>query len=157
MSSPALISLNHCHVALVARMERAISALQSGARDRGAHTALWGCSQHGAGGHPLHQPLQEPAWHWGAMGRLMDRVPLPWAPPHTTTTPSVQPRPHLPPSQWENAAASFPFRSIGVWRTFIKISLLKGKMGSPFLLPSRAALTPLPSYENTQERGFFSA
>lgn len=42
-------------------------------------------------------------------------------------------------------------------RTFIKISLLKGKMGSPFLLPSRAALTPFPSYKNTQERGFFSA
>lgn len=93
----------------------------------------------------------------GCNGTAYGQGPPPLGPPHTTTTPSVQPRPHLPLSQWENAAASFPFRSIGVWRTFIKISLLKGKMGSPFLLPSRAVLTPLPSYENTQERGFFSA
>lgn len=79
MSSPALISLNHCHVALVGRMERAISALQSGAGDRGAHTALWGCGQHGAGGHPLHQPLHGTGVQWDG---LWTGSPSPAPPPH---------------------------------------------------------------------------
>lgn len=101
---------------------------------------------------------------WSRMGA--GNIPFPWKTRHKTW-PYEHPRaphclppscgPHLPLVHWENAAASFPFHGQGFLRTFIKISLLEGKMGSPFLLPSRAALTPLPLYKNTQERGFFSA